>query len=888
MNRVKVLQLNIRGLRKNREYLEMKLEQIKPDVVCLNETKTKQPPSIKGYNTAAYIKSSVWGTAIYIQQELSYKVQELVQRIDADLHKTQEMIRVTTQAVDITCIYCSPRHKLDTDLLKSSNTKHLLVGDFNIENPSINTNSILYNDVGKKLEELLREGNYILLNEDTPTHARGGLLDLHIASKTLTEDHSQTIIDKDTPSDHFLTISTFCNNKKEMKYYRRCDWKVFKEKLQKREAIELSGTKENLEEQAELFSNDIFECYQSSIKICTYKYTNMRLHNLVRLKRKLEREIAKLKSNNLSFTQVYAQSRKKLNDTKREIKNEYRRLEESKELENLNELNKSDRGEKFWKAAKSLLSSRSSKTDPFLLGNQEAANLFATKLSTKMTIHKSVSSEALKHQKIVTATIKKAKTDNFNLDGNNTVTLNITRQELKDLISTKKNTAPGEDHISYKILKNLPECTLDNFVRLLNLSFQIGYVPLVWKTAAVTMIPKPDKELSDPKNYRPISLTSCIGKIAETFVSNCLMSHCEEKDILGELQTAYRKNRSATDNLLYFTQRATYNLNWKGATATCLLDVESAFDSVWHDGILYRLIENETPSWIVKWTDSFLTDRKVKVLYKNAISEEFSPKAGVPQGGVLSPLLFIIYVQRPNAYPSTALQFADDLEVSNASRRPKMCTRSLQKSLDNLSDWCDKWKIMLNPSKTVFMMISRQRLKKEPTISLKNQRIKRSKQAEFLGLNISDDMRWKKHVDSLIPRLEKRVGMLSYLKAKQVCSTTLKYLYKSYIRPIFLYGIPAWANLSTKCIKRIQRVQNRAIRICYNLPIWTSTAELHKVSNLDTVDKCMAKLSIRYLDNNKHKPKIQEVMQLALPNDESSQKRTPITAINLMRANEPN
>ena len=90
MNRVKVLQLNIRGLRKNREYLEMKLEQIKPDVVCLNETKTKQPPSIKGYNTAAYIKSSVWGTAIYIQQELSYKVQELVQRIDADLHKTQE------------------------------------------------------------------------------------------------------------------------------------------------------------------------------------------------------------------------------------------------------------------------------------------------------------------------------------------------------------------------------------------------------------------------------------------------------------------------------------------------------------------------------------------------------------------------------------------------------------------------------------------------------------------------------------------------------------------------------------------------------------------------------------------------------------------------------
>ena len=149
-------------------------------------------------------------------------------------------------------------------------------------------------------------------------------------------------------------------------------------------------------------------------------------------------------------------------------------------------------------------------------------------------------------------------------------------------------------------------------------------------------------------------------------------------------------------------------------------------------------------------------------------------------------------------------------------------------------------------------------------------------------------MRWKKHADSLIPRLEKRVGMLSYLKAKQVCSTTLKYLYKSYIRPIFLYGIPAWANLSKECIKRIQRVQNRAIRICYSLPIWTSTAELHKVSNLDTVEKCMAKLSIRYLDNNKHKPKIQEVMQLALPNDESSQKRTPITAINLMRANETN
>ena len=127
------------------------------------------------------------------------------------------------------------------------------------------------------------------------------------------------------------------------------------------------------------------------------------------------------------------------------------------------------------------------------------------------------------------------------------------------------------------------------------------------------MIPKVGKDHQTIKGYRPLSLTSCLGKLCESIVNEHLINHCEKLNLFGDQESAYRSGRCTTDNLLTLTDKATTSFKWKGATAAAFLDVEKAFDSVWHEGILYKQIKINTPWWITKWTSSFLSNRKIKV-----------------------------------------------------------------------------------------------------------------------------------------------------------------------------------------------------------------------------------------------------------------------------------
>ena len=148
-----------------------------------------------------------------------------------------------------------------------------------------------------------------------------------------------------------------------------------------------------------------------------------------------------------------------------------------------------------------------------------------------------------------------------------------------------RRSSPGPDKISYNILKRLPKCLTAYICLLITSSINNSYVPTKWKESQVKMLPKPNKNKKDAENYRPISLTNCIATISETAVKNFVLAYCEENDVFGEMQSAYRRNLCKTHNLFKLTQHVTEAFQWSEMVAFVCLDIEKAFDAVWRLGL---------------------------------------------------------------------------------------------------------------------------------------------------------------------------------------------------------------------------------------------------------------------------------------------------------------
>ncbi|XP_076324219.1 uncharacterized protein LOC143232530 [Tachypleus tridentatus] len=221
----------------------------------------------------------------------------------------------------------------------------------------------------------------------------------------------------------------------------------------------------------------------------------------------------------------------------------------------------------------------------------------------------------------------------------------ITPDEIKLIIKTLKGSAPGEDGIR-NILKKASPSFLRHLTALFNLSFYSGYYPPSCKSAIIKVIhvPKTNPASSNPKDYRPISLINNIGKLLKKILATRITWYLESEELLSEIQNASRKNRQTADHLVPLTESVTQGFNRNHTTVGLFLDVKQAFDSVWHQGLKFKLLQFDLPPTLTRWIASFLDNRTAKVRINNATSHTVRLSAGVLQGSVLSPLLYILYV----------------------------------------------------------------------------------------------------------------------------------------------------------------------------------------------------------------------------------------------------
>ena len=380
---------------------------------------------------------------------------------------------------------------------------------------------------------------------------------------------------------------------------------------------------------------------------------------------------------------------------------------------------------------------------------------------------------------------------------------------LEYLSKLKDGKSPGPDDIYPRLLKAAPEQISYALVQIFQKSIDSGEIPDDWKQANVVPIFKKGSK-GDVNNYRPVSLTSIVCKLFESILRDQLQIFMEENSLINNSQHGFSKGRSCLTNLIEFFDRVFEWYDQGDSVDVLYLDFSKAFDKVCHERLIRKLeklgVRGRVQSWIREW----LSGRKQRVQINGERSDWADVVSGVPQGSVLGPLLFIIFINDIDKGLSCEIaKFADDTKIASRVNTVDNI-RSLQKSLDRLGGWADKWGMEFNLDKCKVMHIGRNNLQYQ--YNLNGGWVKSVDEEKDLGVIVSSDLKASKQCMKAKNRANSLLGMInrgvSY-KSPEVVSK----LYLSYVRPHLEYCVQFWSPRYEQDINMLEGVQRRATKM---------------------------------------------------------------------------
>lgn len=422
--------------------------------------------------------------------------------------------------------------------------------------------------------------------------------------------------------------------------------------------------------------------------------------------------------------------------------------------------------------------------------------------------------------------------------------------EIKDVIKCMNpKKSPGFDLMTAKVLRELPPRGI-SFLRIIfNAMLRLEYVPLQLKVAQIIMCPKPGKPQEQCSSYRPISLLPILSKLFEKLMCGRLEPIVRANKLIPDHQFGFRKDHSTIEQAHRVVDCISRDMENRRYCSAVFLDVQQAFDKVWHPGLLYKL-KKSFPPQIYMILKSYLENRSFFVKYDDVMSAVCSIESGVPQGSVWGPLYYLIYTADvPQTDGVVMATYADDTLLMSSDADPVIASEKLQLALCALEPWLQKWQIKISEPKSTHITFTTKQ-GSCPPVSLHGVEIPCQESVRYLGMHLDRRLTWQKHILTkrcqLGLKLRKMYWMLGRKSKLSLESKVL--LYKAMLKPIWTYGIQLWGSASHSNIEILQRFQNKVLRILVDAPRYVPNDLIRQDLMIPTVQEEIENWVGRYKD----------------------------------------
>lgn len=389
--------------------------------------------------------------------------------------------------------------------------------------------------------------------------------------------------------------------------------------------------------------------------------------------------------------------------------------------------------------------------------------------------------------------------------------------EIANLIyKLKSNVAPGIDEITAAELKLICPLISEVLAYIVNLVLTTGVFPTELKVARVTPIYK-GGGMNDMSNYRPVSVLTILSKIFEGVIYDRLISFFNKHQVITAHQYGFQKNKSTEQALTVIKDKIIENMENKKFTLGLFLDFKKAFDSIHYEILLRKLSWYGIRGVALNLLENYLQNRYQIVQLKTTTSSQLQLTQGVPQGSILGPLLFLIYVNDIVCVPASPqlIMYADDTNVFFASEHLEILEKNVNEYMTSLSNWLKYNKLQLNAKKTTYIIFRpvNKHINFDLTVNFDGATIKREKHQKFLGVWFSEDLTWNVHIDNLVKQLAQIVGCM-YRIGSLIPQWLKKNLYNSLFYSRLCYGVLVWGTTTAKNYNKLIVLQKKILR-CY-------------------------------------------------------------------------
>ena len=834
---------------------------INADIILLNHTGTTNNENIHIQHYTTYTKnptnSQFRGTAIAIKNTIQHK---LIDDFSTDLiaiqiNTRQGPIKIATDYIGPNAAYLN---YIDYNTLIRTQTPVYIMGDLNARHRTLGNSNC--NNIGKSLHTLITEKKLKHIGPFFPTfiNTRASTTPDIVLGNNKIFHNIHLTPGPNTPSDHIPIIAKISANPIQIPIrprlqYSNANWNQYKTDLTNTPNINLqNATTAQIDTVLESLTNNIINTGNQHIPKLAYRIppgakTNNTIDSLQQQYYQIYNTI-----HTLGHTPTLGAT---LIQIRRQLRLEYQKQHDNTLTNIIDKINNDDTNN-FWRSYKRFQGNNKQST-PYirdhhnnrLYSDNDKENLFRqhyTKIFTPYTTEEDEDNnfDTTHIQEIdnIMTHLEQNLTPHDQADMNrlNTTLQPITTDHLIKLIQDTKQKAPGPSGITSHHLKNLPPKTITDLVHIFNTSLSIGYFPKLFKQSHTILLPKGNLSQTQLTNYRPITLTETHGKIFDKILNQSLYTHLRIRNKLNDKQHGFTHFRGTHTALATLHEKIAFAKHNKHKLNLIMRDVSKAFDKVWHTGLKYKLTQLQLHPCLLKTIINYFTNRYTSIRINQTIGTPFPINCGVPQGGCLSPTLYNIYnadLPAPTTF-SDHIIYADDItQIIQYPTRSKFLHIYTQKAIENINKFERKWKIKTNTSKFKILPLFHQ-----PTtpITIDSNIIQYADKAKVLGLTLSK-YGYTAHVTNNIQKAQATLNKLHRFNTLSTKYKTL--LYKSIILPTLIYPTIPLNTLSTTQHKKLQKIQNDAIRFITDTnPVQRiRMTTLHELIPIDTVNKTIHK-----------------------------------------------